>query len=124
MKRVYILLSAMFFTSMVIAQGRGGKDFDPKVRAEQQTERMAKELSLTEAQKTKVLELNLAQAESRSAAMKQSSDNREAAKTAMEAQRAEYEKNLKGILTTEQYATYTKNQAERFSKSNGNKSKK
>jgi Spy/CpxP family protein refolding chaperone len=89
--------------------GRGG-NFDPSARAQQMTERMATELSLTDAQKTKVLELNKAQMESHSAAMKATEEER--AKK-MEAARSDYDAKLKKILTTEQYKTYTTNQANR-----------
>jgi Spy/CpxP family protein refolding chaperone len=111
MKKVYILLMAAALTTGVMAQNKNGRgNFDPSTRAQQMTERMASELSLTDAQKTKVLELNKAQMESRSAAMKASEEER--AKK-MEAARTDYDAKLKKILTTEQYKTYTTNQANR-----------
>jgi Spy/CpxP family protein refolding chaperone len=111
MKKVYILLMAAMLGTSAMAQSKGGRgNFDPSTRAQQMTERMATELYLTDAQKTKVLELNKAQMESRSAAMKASDEDR--AKK-MEAQRADYDAKLKKILTTEQYNTYTTNQANR-----------
>jgi Spy/CpxP family protein refolding chaperone len=112
MKKVYILLMVAALTTGAMAQsksGRGG-NFDPSARAQQMTEHMATELSLTDAQKTKVLELNKSQMESRSAAMKASDDERA---QKMEAMRTEYDAKLKKILTTEQYKTYTTNQANR-----------
>lgn len=112
MKKVYILLMAAALSTGAMAQSKGGRggNFDPATRAQQMTEHMATELSLTDAQKTKVLALNKEEMENRSAAMKASDEER--AKK-MEALRTDYDTKLKKILTTEQYKTYTTNQANR-----------
>lgn len=55
-------MAALLMGGVTMAQHarRGGKDFDPKVRAEHMTEQMAKKYSLTDEQKAKLLEVNLA----------------------------------------------------------------
>lgn len=68
MKKITLVLVALLMVGgMVMAQDgpRGGnkKMPDPKARAERMTERMAKELNLTDAQKQQLLELNLEQVE-------------------------------------------------------------
>jgi hypothetical protein len=57
MKKIGFLIVALLLTSgMAMAQGmRNGKKMDPKERAEKMTERMAKEYSLNEAQKKRLI---------------------------------------------------------------------
>lgn len=67
MKKITLLLVTLFATgTMLMAQGgprRGHGNMDPKARAEYKTERMAKEYSLSDAQKKQVYEVNLEMAQ-------------------------------------------------------------
>lgn len=63
MKKIVLMLMAAFFmggVTMAQQARRSDKMPEPKVRAERMTERMAKEYSLDDAQKGKLLEANLA----------------------------------------------------------------
>lgn len=64
MKRFNLFLVAVLLLSGVAIaqnrQGRGQRNISPEMRAERMTERMARELSLTEEQKKQVNEINLA----------------------------------------------------------------
>ena len=65
-KIVLVLMTVLMMGGVAMAQQPGGRDRkapDAKERAERMTERMAKELSLTDAQKQQVLEANMALAE-------------------------------------------------------------
>ena len=146
MKRISFLLAALLMMGgMVMAQGprRGGQDMDPKTRAERMTERMAKEYSLNETQKKELLEVNMAfvqkmgerpgrmkpemrQAtdsctckQDRRKAPRMSKEDREKMRQEMKASRESYEAGLKKIMTKDQYAAYTKKQAEREQRRGG-----
>ena len=138
MKRISFLLAALLMMGgMVMAQGprRGGQDMDPKTRAERMTERMAKEYSLNETQKKELLEVNMAfvqkmgerpgrmKPEMRQGKKGQSQatdsctckqDRRKAPRMSKEdREKMRQEAGLKKIMTKDQYAAYTKKQAER-----------
>ena len=132
MKKIFfIMVTLLVTTTMVMAQGKGPKDgkqekVDPKVRAERVTERMTKDLSLTDKQKQQVLELNLAsftqKAENKpmpkpkvegEAPAKLTKEQREEMRSEREAERTAYDAKLKFILTPEQYTKYTELQAKR-----------
>ena len=97
----------------------------PKERAEQMTERMVKEYSLNDTQKKQLFEVNLAQCEKMGdrASMRPQRDGKKApemTKEEREKMRAEmkanseaYNAQLQKIMTKDQYASYTKKQAER-----------
>ena len=132
MKRISFLLAALLMMGgMVMAQGprRGGQDMDPKTRAERMTERMAKEYSLNETQKKELLEVNMAFVQKmgeRPGRMKpemrqgkKSKEDREKMRQEMKASRESYEAGLKKIMTKDQYAAYTKKQAEREQRRGG-----
>lgn len=76
----------------------------PQERAQFMTDRMSKELSLTEAQKTKVAGLNLETAEKNAAIRKDASMTAEQKKEASQANRKSQKEQLKTILTAEQLA--------------------
>lgn len=100
-----------------MAQGmRNGKKMDPKERAEKMTERMAKEYSLNEAQKKDLLEANMALTEKMANRAEDKKAEREELRKEMQNNRDAYDAKLKKILTEEQYAAYSKNQAERQKK--------
>lgn len=63
MKRIgFLMVALLLMGGLAMAQGprRDGQKMDPKARAEKMTERMAKELSLNDAQKQQLLEANMA----------------------------------------------------------------
>ena len=104
MKKILLTMVALLSMTAVMAQ-----DGDKKERraprefsAEEMTNRMAKDLELTDEQKAKVLVLNKEMQQQRSAQMKEQKDQR---KQFME-QRKEYGKKLKEILTEEQYKKF------------------
>lgn len=144
MKRISLLMFAlMLMGGVMMAQGsrRGGdKAVDPKVRAEQMTDRMVKEYSLTDEQKAQLYEANLQMVskmgngrssermradkkeqkgdsvstkKDRKDQPKMSKEDREKMFKNMKESREAYDTQLKKILTKEQYDAYTKKQAER-----------
>lgn len=107
-----LLLIAVFFSGMqatVFAQDRGFRKHSPRERAEMQTERMTANLSLSEAQKKSVLEINLKSAEKMASAGERS---REAFKEAQK----ENEEQYKQVLTDEQFQKYETMKKERMEK--------
>ena len=100
-----------------MAQGpRNGNKMDPKERAERMTERMAKEYSLNEAQKKDLLEANMALTEKMANRAEDKKAEMEELRKEMQNNRDAYDAKLKKILTEEQYAAYSKKQAERQKK--------
>lgn len=118
MKKIGFLIVALLLTGgMAMAQGpRNGKKMDPKERAERMTERMAKEYSLNEAQKKDLLEANMAFTEKMANRAEDKKAEREELRKEMQNNRDAYDAKLKKILTEEQYAAYSKKQAERQKK--------
>ena len=149
MKRIsFLMIALLLIGGVVMAQGyrRGNREMNPRVRAERMAERMAKEYSLTDAQKNQVMEANLIMMEQMgnySRAMKpgkgykayrtdscycgkykhgkrqvtkMSKTDREKMRQEMTATRDAYNARLQKIMTKDQYAAYIKNQAERQQK--------
>ena len=104
MKKIVLTVIASLTMSVAMAQnsnqqGNGHRQNGPRqMNATAMTERLAKELSLTDSQKKKVLALNKDMVEQM---QKQASNNRD--------KRQEYEKKLKEILTADQQKTYEQN---------------
>ncbi len=99
-----LVVFGLVIGTAAMAQGRGeGKS--PQERAQFRTDWMAKELSLTEAQKTKVAELNLAAVEKNQSIKADASLTAEQKKEAWRANHKEQKTKLKEILTAEQLAT-------------------
>lgn len=107
MKRIsFLIIAIILMGGVAMAQGHrkgGNRKVDPKERAERMTERMVKEYSLNDAQKKELLAANTALAEK----------DRERMRQEMKTSREAYDAQLKKIMTEEQYAAYTKKQAER-----------
>lgn len=118
MKKIGFLIVALLLTGgMAMAQGpRNGNKMNLKERAERMTERMAKEYSLNEAQKKDLLEANMALTEKMANRAEDKKAEREELRKEMQNNRDAYDAKLKKILTEEQYAAYSKNQAERQKK--------
>lgn len=154
MKRISLLLAALLIMGgMAMAQGarKGGRSIDPKKRAEHMTECMAKQYSLNDTQKKKLLEVNTAFVQKmgefgkmkpkmrrgkkgqcqatdsctckkdREIAPRMSKEDRAKMRQEMKTSRESYEAGLKKILTNEQYAAYTKDRSEREQKRKGGK---
>ena len=134
MKKIALFLAVVLMCGVAMAQSpnKGERPVrDAKAMAEKRTEFMTKELSLTDAQKQKVLELNLAEAQqleaNRAEKQKDAQANREAKQQAKQTASAAYDAKLKSILTPEQYTKFTEAKAKcdgDKSKCTGDKSKK
>lgn len=139
---ILVWMAAFLMGGMVMAQQarRSGNMPDPKVRAERMTERMAKEYSLNDTQKKQLLEVNMELVEKmgdrtghckpdvRKGKCEKECCCQKAGKRAKKAgkrpqltdeQRAEqkkardsYNEQLKKIMTSDQYAAYTKKMQE------------
>ncbi len=132
MKRINLFLVVVLLLSGVAIaqnrQGRGQRNMSPEMRAERMTERMARELSLTEEQKKQVNEINLAfikeakvgkedmkelrgapaapSKEGRREIRKVKKDEMEKVHTYMNAARESRDAKLQEVLTNEQYSKY------------------
>lgn len=138
MKKIILLMAIVLISGIASAQPRNNRqqDKDPKARAEQRTERMAKDLSLTDKQKQQVLALNLAQAqemqtlraevkegksENKDQLSKEQRDaNRQKMQETKTANKSSYDAKLKSILTKDQFAKYTELQSQRKEKRDDN----
>lgn len=147
MKRLNLfLIAVMLIGGIAFAQGRPGKKqhkVTPVERAEKMTDRMAKELSLNEQQKSQVNAINLAflkevqeckkdkkalegvcnsknserlSKESRADLKKVQRNESKKMKEYMKAARNSRDMKLKEVLTKEQYALYQKNKEEQRAK--------
>ncbi|RAI94892.1 DUF4890 domain-containing protein [Algoriphagus yeomjeoni] len=114
----------IFATGMMVmislstmAQKRGGERPSAEERAKRTTERIAETLSLTEAQKKQILDINLEYAKKNEAEMAERKAEMEARKAEMEAKRDELkaqDAKIQAVLTEEQRAKWTEIKAERM----------
>ncbi|UOQ67466.1 DUF4890 domain-containing protein [Hymenobacter volaticus] len=90
-----------------MGQGRGG-NMTPEQRADMQTQRLTKELSLSADQSTKVRTIALAETQELQAlrAKFSSADSRQGAGQEMKAVREKYDAQLKAVLTPEQVTKF------------------
>ena len=112
----FLVLFAMLFATISMAQDRGMGNFDPKEMAKRQTEELTKTLDLNKDQQKKVLDLNLKQAEKMQAMreeMRNGGGDREAMRGKMMQLREEQNKEMKKVLTESQYKKYEKYLEER-----------
>jgi len=137
MKKLFVMVSALFLMSMVPAQlsaqenGDGQpseqvqkKDrpkMDPAKMAENRAQRMAKEYNLTSEQQQKLVALFKEEMQDRKGGHRggfreMSKEQRDSMQTAMKAHREKLETGLKKILTSEQYAQYSKDAKARMEK--------
>lgn len=113
-----LAMSALLFLVFSInmqAQPPGGGErpsMDPVKRAEKQTAMMTEQLSLSEAQATKVYEINLKYAEQSKTMREANTGDRSAMREQMTAMRTAQDAELKTMLTSDQWATWEKLQAE------------
>ncbi len=119
MKKLGLLLLAVFvFTAVSMAQDRGPRNFDPKEMAKRQTDELTEVLDLNKDQQKKVLELNTEAGEKMSAMrgeMMNGGGDREAMREKMTKIREDQNKEMKKILTEDQYKKYEKYLEERRS---------
>ena len=101
-----IALGLMIFFSINLATAQDGdKNRTPETRAQKQTERLTKKLSLNETQVTQIAAINLEYA-NKMAALKSDSADKEANKTAKKSLRTEQSSAIKALLTPEQVEKY------------------
>ena len=101
--------AALFVLAAVAlrAQPGGGPGrMSPEQRAEQQTASMTEQLSLSEAQSTKVGEINLKYAQKMKELRDKADGDREAMRSAMGAIRQEQDAELQTVLTQEQWTKW------------------
>lgn len=103
----------LLFTHHVSAQGNGRRNLDPEQLAERQTTEMVESLALSDAQASKVAEVNLKYAQK----MKDMRDNMEGdwsqMRELMMKVREERSNEMKTYLTEEQHASWLKIEEER-----------
>lgn len=113
-----LLLFAMIIATVSVAQDRGMGNFDPKEMAKRQTDDLTKLLTLNKDQQKKVLELNQKSAESMQKMrdeMMNGGGDREKMREQMTKSRDEQTKEMKKILTADQFTKYEKYLEERRS---------
>ena len=87
------------------------EDFDPNKMAERQTERLSKELSLNDATKAKVAEINKEYSKKMAEVAKVEKERREKEREKLKSIHTERENKLKSVLSKEEYAQYEKMKA-------------
>ena len=100
-----------------MAQKRGVERPSAEDRAKRVTERMADELTLSDAQKNQILEINLEYAKKNEAEMAERRAEMEARRAEMDAKRAELKEQdskIQAVLTEEQRAKWAEIKAERM----------
>lgn len=109
MKKTFLFLAVLAVTSLANAQpGRPGK---PEDMAKRQTEMLSSKLNLTDAQKSQIYALTLAQAKTRDSIMTAARDNnqdRAAVMKSMRDRQVEATEKIKAILDDSQKAEYDK----------------
>lgn len=117
MKKIgLLLLFAFVLTTVSMAQNRGERNFDPEEMAKRQTEELTKTLDLNKDQQKKVLSLNKEMGEKMSAMredMRDGGGDWGAMREKMTKIREEQNKEMKKILTEDQYKKYEKYLEER-----------
>lgn len=94
------------------ATDKPGKNKTPEERAQVMTERMSTHLSLSADQKAKVQALNLEKARKMSAIKEKRANDRKKTVEEAKAYQQDWDKELKTILTTDQYAEWQKQKSE------------
>jgi protein CpxP len=102
--------------TMANAQTENRKMITPEERAKKQTEKLAENLKLSDAQKAKVLNIYTAQAKEQSKQMVEAKKAHQQARQERMAQLAKNEKELQSVLTADQQKAYDTMKAERKAK--------
>jgi protein CpxP len=118
MKRLGFLLMVLVLLSNVACGQRGGQNFDPEERAKSQTEQLKKVLDLDKDQEKEVYELNLKAGKEMAEMRKemQGGGDREAMCEKFGAMREKNNKEMKKVLSDNQYKKYLKFQEEQMQK--------
>jgi len=95
----------------------------PQERAEMQAKRLQTQYSLTDAQVAKIREISLDKSNKMQALKAKNSEKREKNGAEMKAIKSDWNKQLQGILTPDQYAQFEKDRAEKMEKRQANKGK-
>ena len=123
MKRlVFLLMVVLLGTTIAMAQNRGGqRQFNPEEMAKRQTERYKTELKMNDTQTEKMEQVLLASYKKMSTMREEMRED--ADRTKMREQmtewRTEQEKEIKKILTDDQFEKYEKMMEERRSRRGG-----
>ena len=109
-----ILMAVLFtFSLSMLAQGPGNRERrTPEERAKNQTEMMVKELKLDKDQEKKVSEINLKYAKMMDDTREKAGGDRDKIRENMRTQMEEKNKELKKILTDDQYKIWQTKQEE------------
>lgn len=113
---VLALLMVAGWATVMAQPGQGGREMDPAKMAERQTARLQEQLTLSEAQTTKIGAVNLMYANKMQEARAAAGDDRTAMRQTMKTLRTEQEMETKKYLTTEQIATWETVKAEQQEK--------
>ena len=124
MKKLGLLFMIVVLgTTISMAQNRSGQgNYDPEETAKKQTEALKKELDLNKDQETKVYDLNLKAAnkiDGYRKEMQSGGGDRDAMRAKFRKMRDEQNKEMKKILTDEQYKKYEKYLEERRAQRQG-----
>ena len=103
MKKNVMFLGMMMMSTIIFAQRQQG---DPNAMATRRSERMKKELSLSDDQYTKVKTVNMKFAERYAGIRADASLTQGTARAQMEKLKVEQETQLKGVLTADQWTKY------------------
>lgn len=138
MKKIVFMLVALFCSSLFVnaqRQQQKREQMNPEQMAEMRTQRMVKKYGLNEEQKTKLLALNKKQTEGmtlarpkalpedslkamskeeKKAYKKEREEQKKTMQEAMKKKAGNYQTELKKILTSEQYASYQKDEQARM----------
>ena len=100
--------SGVLGTTMSMAQNRGGQNMNPEERAKKSTAELKEVLDLNKEQEKKVYELNLKAGKEMSAARQAADGDREVMREKMGKARDNTNKEMKNILSDDQYKKYEK----------------
>ena len=115
-KFLFASLALIFCANLIYAQPGGGANMTAEERAQRQTDNMAETLTLSDAQKEKIYEVNLKYAKKTQEARKEADGDWTAMRETMGALRTENQEELKKYLTSEQAQKWETVQAERREK--------
>ncbi|MEP0713200.1 DUF4890 domain-containing protein [Algoriphagus sp.] len=113
-KWIYVTGLLVLVSLSTYAQKRGGERPGAEERASRATEKMAEELSLTDAQKQELLTINVEYAKKVEAERKAEIEARKAEMTAKRAEMKAQDAKIQAVLTEEQKVKWTEMKAERI----------
>jgi Spy/CpxP family protein refolding chaperone len=113
-KWIYVTGLMVMISLSTMAQRRGGERPTAEEIATRSTEKMAEELTLTEAQKKQLLAINLEFAKKNEAERKAEMEARKAEMDARKVELKEQDSKIQAVLTDEQKAKWNEVKAERM----------